>query len=873
MEIRIFVLSLVIFSLLLSSMAVANISVENNVYVENSRYLNHEPIWITGDAEFLSMAQSEGWPGDGSVDNPYMISGYWIDVPHPQVGESSYGIRIEHVSFSFGIENCVIRGGTTGLYLYNVSMVTVENTRILNFTDAGAYLTHLHNVKFIRTTLDNTQIVDEDISDFETGIAIIYGENITAEGCTIKSHGHSLYLKGDSNSFTRNLTMESDELSGVVSVRYNVNFTLQDSRSEDPTLILVENSWEINIVGNEMSSSAQSTPNLLELHSVSDIRIVGNVIYHGKSTGRTIYAQYCDNVTIDGNYFHGRTDVSAISFEPGLDFTVSNNIFEDIGTAVYTMGASRGLIFNNTMLNMSNTGVLMNNGNNISIESNTFLWNFYAVSLWNISYSEIVDNYIYATKYYGIELRYSSHDMVHNNALIYNNGAGDTYDPSRIQAYDDSGNSWYYGKGNYWHDWANNNDTNDQNPEDGIVDWPYKIDGAAGAQDLYPLKVNQLERAPLWPRNLRAGMEVVWVNLSWDAPLHNGTSDIIGYRIYKDGVEIGSVPGTQQWYHDGDVEFGEVHTYYVRAINYAGASNPSNEIKMPVTVRINSDAELSQFAVAQGLSGDGSASNPYILSYSMDSHGARDAIYIGNITAYFVIQNSHVHNSSVAGIELYNLSHGAVHGCVCYANFHGIYLRGVRDSVVEENLCYGNNYYGMLMVESENNMVRDNELRYNNIGMRLASSSHNTIVENSIFYNTNEGIVLYVGSDGNSITENSIYNNGEYGAYLYNSNGNRIWNNSFYNNHGSGEVYNGENVQGYDNGVNYWNTSAMGNYWADWTTPDDNGDGIVDEPYVLDGGAKDYYPLTEPQVPIPEMSFAVLVILVVAVVLGLRKKL
>ncbi len=70
---------------------------------------------------------------------------------------------------------------------------------------------------------------------------------------------------------------------------------------------------------------------------------------------------------------------------------------------------------------------------------------------------------------------------------------------------------------------------------------------------------------------------------------------------------------------------------------------------------------------------------------------------------------------------------------------------------------------------------------------------------------------------------------------------NLIYDNNFLDNNGDG-------VQATDNGTdNRWNTSTGGNYWSDWMTPDDNGNGIVDEPYELDGdaGASDLLPLTD----------------------------
>jgi hypothetical protein len=50
---------------------------------------------------------------------------------------------------------------------------------------------------------------------------------------------------------------------------------------------------------------------------------------------------------------------------------------------------------------------------------------------------------------------------------------------------------------------------------------------------------------------------------------------------------------------------------------------------------------------------------------------------------------------------------------------------------------------------------------------------------------------------------------------------------------------------------------GYGNYWYDWTSPDNNSDGIVDSPYgPLDGGAnvKDNYPLATKPTQIPEFG-------------------
>ncbi len=44
-----------------------------------AQYVPHDPIRINSNAEFASMAGFEGWAGDGSPENPYIIEGYDIN--------------------------------------------------------------------------------------------------------------------------------------------------------------------------------------------------------------------------------------------------------------------------------------------------------------------------------------------------------------------------------------------------------------------------------------------------------------------------------------------------------------------------------------------------------------------------------------------------------------------------------------------------------------------------------------------------------------------------------------------------------------------------------------------------------------------------
>jgi len=117
----------------------------------------------------------------------------------------------------------------------------------------------------------------------------------------------------------------------------------------------------------------------------------------------------------------------------------------------------------------------------------------------------------------------------------------------------------------------------------------------------------------------------------------------------------------------------------------------------------------------------------------------------------------------------------------------------------------------------------------------LSHSNSNTIVGNTI--HSNEiGIFLDSGSNNTIVKNNTISNNSSAGGVSITATNNQIYNNNFIDN----------GTQAFDYGIdNTFNLPAPigGNYWSNWTTPDSNSDGFVDEAYVFTGG-QDNLPYT-----------------------------
>ncbi len=92
--------------------------------------------------------------------------------------------------------------------------------------------------------------------------------------------------------------------------------------------------------------------------------------------------------------------------------------------------------------------------------------------------------------------------------------------------------------------------------------------------------------------------------------------------------------------------------------------------------------------------------------------------------------------------------------------------------------------------------------------------------------------------ENNMITNNTIDSNSGIGLNIENGYNNFIYHNNFINN----------GVQALDAYTQTWNLGydLGGNYWDNWETPDDNWDGFVDDPYVIDGDSQDLWPHTVP---------------------------
>ena len=209
------------------------------------------------------------------------------------------------------------------------------------------------------------------------------------------------------------------------------------------------------------------------------------------------------------------------------------------------------------------------------------------------------------------------------------------------------------------------------------------------------------------------------------------------------------------------------------------------------------------------------------------------------------------------GIEIYESSKNTITGnIIADCDYSNIYLTYSNSITIQENTITGRfpsiNNYGILGEFATQTTISNNTIEGNTWGIYLSIGCQENIISKNTINNNAEGIGLgregyqVGGPSDNKIIANNIIDTIYYGIYCEKGS---FSNEVYYNN----LINNGENA--YDLGLNTWDKfkllgKSIGNYWDDYNGVDNNGDGIGDTSYIIDGKqllpSKDKYPAMDP---------------------------
>jgi parallel beta-helix repeat protein len=198
----------------------------------------HANITIDGDASFSATALLEGWHGDGSPEDPYIIDGLEIDLSY----ETGHCIDIRNTRVSFTISNCNLTGASwwmmftgAGIYLENVANGELVNN-ICNNNDAGICLYESDSITVVNNTCNSNDI----------GIYLWHNsDSNTVANNTCNSNRNGIYLLGSNSNTVTNSNCTNNDI--------GIHLQLSESNT------VVDNTCNKNRIGIYLSESDSNT--------------------------------------------------------------------------------------------------------------------------------------------------------------------------------------------------------------------------------------------------------------------------------------------------------------------------------------------------------------------------------------------------------------------------------------------------------------------------------------------------------------------------------------------------------------------------------------------------------------------------------------
>ena len=244
------------------------------------------PFRINSDAEMVSSASRMGWPGNGSIENPFIVDGLSI-----KTESSAPGIYIGNTSYHFILSHCVLNGTFMGMSFvgdgiefFNLSNGTIRNNTLIN---CRVYLLMCNS-----TRLDNNSISARYLPIHLTNCSdcLVLNNQISSRDQT------SLFeavenMRFENNTVTTSIGAESVELQSCRNnhlINNNMNgavilITGHDNLIENNQLssaifsaIRISGGWSNEVQGNRITGGEGG--NGVELVDTETNQIIGNEI-------------------------------------------------------------------------------------------------------------------------------------------------------------------------------------------------------------------------------------------------------------------------------------------------------------------------------------------------------------------------------------------------------------------------------------------------------------------------------------------------------------------------------------------------------------------------------------------------------------------
>jgi len=396
------------------------------------QYQSQDPIFINGNNNFNATASLEGWSGDGSLSDPYVIED--LDINGTGSGAC---IEIRNTNVYFHINNCILRSANYGILLGNVSNGIITFNVIHNNFYDGIWLVSSASKNIIKnntiysndefgvtlSSADNNVIENNSI---ENGLCFLYSQGNTIHNNDIKSKG--LELWGDTIEEYSQAECSNNRINDkpIVLLKDKISGTI----SSDAGQVILVNCTFVEVANCSLSNLSIG----LLLAFSSFINIYNNNITNNFVFG--IHSDHSFNNTFTNNNIQKNIQEYLYGHATGINLENSNNnsflnnniVQNDVG--IFSSYCSFNYYSYNNISHNFGSGI------KISHDNNTLSHNFInnngdeGIYLSRSSYNLIKNNEILNNDVAGIYLRSSPNNTVVDNNLT-NNGLvvdGSTFD-------------------------------------------------------------------------------------------------------------------------------------------------------------------------------------------------------------------------------------------------------------------------------------------------------------------------------------------------------------------------------------------------------------------------------------------------------------
>jgi parallel beta-helix repeat protein len=457
------------------------------VNVLPATHVTHDPIVISGDADLIAQATAEGWTGNGTESNPYVIQ--FLDIY-----TSGTCIRIHDVTLYLVIYNCTFYSAYSG------DGVHISSSSHISIISCEAFWNHA--AVYISDSTDCHVIDGVFHSSDEASVILVYSTE-----CEVTN-----------NWFERR---------GVHIIGYYVYH------------------WYHNISGNWVSGL-----DIGYFVGISDTHINGSTyaqiilvnctrvaVYRYSSTlqAEAISLAFCEDCYLYTNYIYGSRVGVYIHRSTGI-VLANNTIISNDYIGIHLNGSHHCSILGNDIRYNGMVGVLAFDAEWTEFAHNTITGHLIGIEGGWLDYSEFYGNTVFGNEF-GLIIWDSNGCFFYQNTIANNTNIGlqfdlvwnctvfgNIFDSSTINAMD-------YGYDNNWDDGVSIGNT--WSDYYGVEPY-YSVPGSGNGVDHYPISLHGIDIRIDHPADIAYEAGTTGHSITWHAFCSNPTN----YSIFRNGSMI-----------------------------------------------------------------------------------------------------------------------------------------------------------------------------------------------------------------------------------------------------------------------------------------------------------------------------------------------